>query len=127
MLIKILKWIPALFIACSSFYLSSQERIEMMPEFWNADKLVHFICYGGFSFWVAFACNIKNFKMTLIPTIIVSVWGISDEIHQSFVPGRSVSVLDWLADTCGAFLGAVIYLLIARKIIPALLLKFKKN
>ena len=60
--VKIIKWIPAFFILCCSWYLSSQETIEQMPGFWNADKLVHFICFGGFAFWVAFACNIKTAK-----------------------------------------------------------------
>ena len=40
-------------------------------------------------------------------------YGISDEIHQSFVPGRDASVGDLIADSVGAALGAglVVYLL----------------
>ena len=115
---KIVKWIPAVFIASCSFYLSSQEHIEHMPSFWNADKLVHFFCYSGFCFWVAFACNIKNYKKVWLPILIVSLWGVSDEFHQSFVPGRSVSVFDWMADTFGASLGAVVYVFFITRILP---------
>ena len=117
---KVLKWIPAVFIACCSFYLSSLEQIDHMPEFWNADKVVHFFCFSGFCFWVSFACNIKSYKMTWLPTLIVSLWGVSDEIHQSFVPGRSVSVFDWMADTAGAFVGAVIFVWLVTYWIPKL-------
>jgi VanZ family protein len=31
-----------------------------------------------------------------------SLYGISDELHQSFVPGRTPDVHDWIADTWGA-------------------------
>ena len=33
-------------------------------------------------------------------------YAVSDEWHQSFVPGRSADVLDWYADAAGALLGA---------------------
>jgi len=120
MLKKVLKWLPALFIACCNFYLSSQEHIEHMPSFWNADKLVHFFCFAGFSFWVAFATNIGSYKKTWLPTLIISLWAISDEIHQSFTPGRDASFFDWLSDTGGAFVGAVIFVFVLTKIIPGL-------
>ena len=42
MIKKVLKWLPALFVACCNIYLSSQEHIKQMPSFWNADKVVNF-------------------------------------------------------------------------------------
>ena len=41
---------------------------------------------------------------------IATLYGISDEWHQSFV-GRDATVQDWLADTIGAALVAVLLLL----------------
>ena len=41
----------------------------------------------------------------------VTLYGVVDEIHQSFTPGRSSSVFDWLADTAGGFLGACAFVL----------------
>ncbi|MDE7227463.1 MAG: VanZ family protein [Treponemataceae bacterium] len=107
----ILRWLPALCIFGCSWYLSSQETIEQMPTFWNADKLVHCICYAGLAFWVAFAVGTKlpaPWRIAL-PIIIVSVWGITDEIHQSFTPGRESSVFDWCADTIGAVVGSLVF------------------
>lgn len=127
MIRKILKWIPALIIACCNFYLSSQERIEHMPGFWNADKVVHFFCFAGFSFWVAFACNITTYKKCWLPTLIISLWAITDEIHQSFTPGRNASVFDWLFDTAGAAVGAVIFVWFVTKFLPTLISKVRKS
>ena len=116
MIKKVLKWLPALFVACCNIYLSSQEHIKQMPTFWNADKVVHFFCFAGFSFWVAFACNIKSYKKVWLPTLIISLWAVTDEIHQSFTPGRESSALDCFADTAGAFLGAVVFVFVVTKI-----------
>lgn len=110
--IKLLKWIPAAFIFSASWYLSSQETIEGMPEFWNGDRLVHCLCFAGLSFWVSFACSIKSKKSLWLPVAIVSAYGIIDEIHQSFTPGRDCSPFDWMADTIGAVLGASVFLLV---------------
>lgn len=40
---------------------------------------------------------------------LVSAYGISDEWHQSFTPGRSVEFADWLADTFGAAVAILLY------------------
>ena len=42
----------------------------------------------------------------LLATFIASAYGITDEIHQRFVPGRTPDVMDWAADTAGALAGA---------------------
>ncbi|MBP5588040.1 MAG: VanZ family protein, partial [Treponema sp.] len=88
-IIKVAKWIPAVIIVCISWYLSGKPRLTHLPTFRNADKVVHFFCFSMLSFWVAFACNIRTYKRVWIPSVIVSVYGIIDEIHQSFTPGRS--------------------------------------
>lgn len=87
-----------------------------MPTFWNSDKLVHCVCFGVLTFWVAFGLNIKRKTLQLIvPIVIVSVYGIIDEMHQSYIPGRDVSVADWLADTIGAILGSYLYRWLGKK------------
>jgi VanZ family protein len=45
---------------------------------------------------------------TAVFAILVSVlWGLSDEIHQAFVPGRSSEVADFVADVVGSVAGVV--------------------
>jgi VanZ family protein len=41
----------------------------------------------------------------LLALAIASVYGISDELHQLFTPGRTCDPVDWLTDTAGAALG----------------------
>jgi VanZ family protein len=45
--------------------------------------------------------------LVLVATVIGGLYGISDEFHQSFIPGRHPSVSDVIADTVGSLAGAV--------------------
>ena len=57
--------------------------------------------------------------------IIATFYGFLDELHQSFIPGRSNEFLDWLADLVGAGLGVifVFYLMKLLKYYPNTLTK----
>ena len=51
----------------------------------------------------------KN-KKFILPVIIISLlYAVSDEIHQSFVSGRSSSFADLGLDSIGIFLGFLLY------------------
>lgn len=52
--------------------------------------------------------------------VAASAYGVTDEFHQLFVPGRLCDPSDWLTDTLGASLGAGIAVLIARVAGPRL-------
>jgi len=45
-------------------------------------------------------------RQVWLVVLAVTLYGILDEIHQYFVPGRSADVYDALADASGALLGA---------------------
>ena len=40
--------------------------------------------------------------------VAASLYGATDEVHQAFVPFRTAAWSDWVADTAGAAIGAVI-------------------
>jgi VanZ family protein len=96
------------------FYLSSQPHPEeQLPSFVGlfSDKFLHVIEYGvlGGLFWRGFYWGFDaSWRSWAIPLAILctSLYGISDEVHQSFVPFRESSWLDWVADTVGAGIGA---------------------
>ena len=90
-----------------------------MPGFNAADKLVHLVCFAALAFCWTFWFPVNDWKLRplrglAIVTAIVSGYGIIDEIHQYFVPGRFASVLDWVADTLGGILGGIAGMMAAR-------------
>ena len=48
----------------------------------------------------------------LISILVGLIYAISDEIHQSFIPGRTASVIDVGIDTLGVVLGIILVLII---------------
>ena len=104
--------IPAIIIMAISWHLSSgiitNETITAI-----SDKIIHIIAFTGLSvawtWWFSYKQWIrKPFLYGIIVILIVSAYGAIDEIHQSFVPGRDASISDWLVDTIGGILGALI-------------------
>lgn len=99
-------WLPPLLWAVLIFSLSHRNSLPMMDEPIIHDKVAHALAYSilaGLLFraldrqmmpaaaaWMAFA--------------LASAYGITDEVHQHFIPGRTSSVFDWYADVAGAAL-----------------------
>ena len=48
----------------------------------------------------------------LISILVGLIYASSDEIHQSFIPGRTASIIDVGIDTAGVFLGIILVLII---------------
>ncbi|MBI1869671.1 MAG: VanZ family protein [Chlamydiae bacterium] len=89
------------------FILSSQAHLPRLLEPENADKFVHFIEYGVLAFLFYRMILLERlFFLRSRPFILswffTASYGFSDEIHQYFVPHRSCSLMDWLADAAGA-------------------------
>jgi VanZ family protein len=43
------------------------------------------------------------------PVIAGILYAISDEVHQYFVPGRAMSIVDMLIDTAGVLLAVIVF------------------
>ncbi len=74
------------------------------------DKLLHAGAYAvlaGAWGW-ALAPRLSAGRCAVAAAVLASLYGASDEWHQSFVSGRDSSVIDWLADLAGAFLAGVL-------------------
>lgn len=100
----------ALLIAGLIFFASSRSTIAAPRspfEFIRIDKLGHFAVYGLLG---TLLCRMgTGWRSAGWAVLAASAYGVSDEWHQSFVPGRSVEVADWLADTLGAALACSLY------------------
>jgi VanZ family protein len=96
------------------FVQSSFPSPDMGPELPGQDKLIHLAAYAvlGVLACRAFAtlpCLKGTFVLFMAAFIFTLVFGLSDEWHQSFVPGRMADGWDLLADAAGALLGAAGY------------------
>jgi len=107
-------WLP-LIAYCAVIYIQpSYPSPEILPSFDFSDKLFHFVAYAalGILFYRAYqTLPIKhNFQLiVLLSMISASLYGVSDEIHQSFVPYRDGSFSDVIADVLGAVCGVYLY------------------
>jgi VanZ family protein len=94
------------------FVLSAQSSFPVPKEIWTFDKILHGVEYGVFAFLVARAVRDRA-RLSLWPGAIAVIcailYGVGDEVHQSFVPGRSSDLHDVVADSAGAALGAVAF------------------
>jgi VanZ family protein len=113
-------WLPIILYCLLIFIQSSYPSIERTPELPHLDKMLHFVAYAllGALFLRAFKTSrIKNnARFILILSVLLSfLYGISDEIHQHFVPYRSADLMDVLADMLGGLMGVYIYHAIAGK------------
>jgi VanZ family protein len=57
-------------------------------------------------------------RRTLAAIALATAYGISDELHQSGVPGRDASAADVAKDLAGATLGALLYAAARRRAAP---------
>ncbi len=93
------------------YWASAQEKPEIVPALNIPDKWAHFIAYGLLGTLILRTKWVwgRGTRGMFIAVSVASLYGISDEWHQSFVPGRYPDVVDWIADTLGALLATVLY------------------
>ena len=91
------------------FYLSSRSSFHLprLPEY--SDKIIHICLYIPLAYLLFLSLRESGLRRHVFITavVIAAVYGISDEFHQYFVPGRNASAWDAVADLTGAFLGSV--------------------
>jgi VanZ family protein len=102
-------WGPVVVYLAFIFALSSITHPPELPS--GFDKDLHAILYTGLGLLLARAlsgglAHRVTLGVMVATTVLAMLYGISDEIHQIFVPPRQVEVLDVVADTIGGALGA---------------------
>jgi VanZ family protein len=103
--------LPALLMAVAIFYVSYLEKIELPFKVISfSDLLFHAAAYFLFGLTLVLAAYPWNASLDyplrayIILGLIGALYGLSDEIHQSFVPNRTCAISDFLADSFGVII-----------------------
>ena len=92
--------------------ISKIEKKKLVEKYQHPiRKMAHFTIYTvlGMAI-VGLTCTYKisNKKRIIITLIAGALYAASDEIHQTFIEGRSGQITDVLLDTAGVILGAIV-------------------
>jgi len=113
-------WFPVFVYSGIIFWVSSLPNLDAKVDIKHFDKVLHIIEYVplGLLLSRAFCCStdrLNNKIILILSLLLASVYGLSDEYHQSFVLGRDSSVLDVFADSIGSAIGAFGYIIFNNK------------
>ena len=115
-----LRWLWGLVLAyCVLIFVGSAQHDLSPPDFPSSDKVAHFLEYGVLGMLWARAAQASwlhwTFRVLLMSTMLFTgLYGLTDEGHQFYVPGRFSDWHDALADVCGGTIGGFGYLLTFR-------------
>jgi VanZ family protein len=112
--------LPAPLIAAAIWALSSQSSLPQIEGVFGFDKIEHFFAYTVLAAAAGLWVSVRRWERRpwacfFLIAGVTAAYGLIDEIHQSFVPGRDCNVWDWTADAVGALAGAADARLAARR------------
>lgn len=120
---------PVVALALAIFIESSQSKIPFLDaSIVGMDKVLHFLAFFMFGVFLQLAIygNMKGRRLALLVILLGAVFGLSDEFHQSFVPGRDADIFDLIADIAGV-ISSLFLLKFVRKLLVILQSKFVNN
>jgi VanZ family protein len=107
-------WGPAAFWCAVIFALSAIPGADLpeLPQN-GTDKVIHAAVYAvlGALCWRGARRSRPQHssgRVVAVATLIAILYGITDELHQVFVPRRTPDWRDGIADTVGGIMGALI-------------------
>ena len=109
-----LPYLLAITLYCSGIFWLSHQSNPPVPDneiflFPGADKLAHCLLYAGLAGLVSTGIRrsnptVKSSIQWFVPVFFAILYGLSDEVHQLYVPDRCFELLDLLSDGVGATL-----------------------
>ncbi len=106
-----LLWLPVILWASVIFSFSTIPTAHVSEIHWKdfiVKKLAHVTEYGIFALFLYRALKTSGMdkkRAGYTAIVLCFLYGLSDEFHQSFTPGREPAFRDVLFDTLGASLG----------------------
>ena len=104
-----LRILPSLFVATAIFLVSHipGEAFDVprsIPSI-RLDFVYHIIVYFILATSICFGLKARSVSTNLIVILVAFAYGVSDELHQIYVPGRSPTIMDVIFDLVGTILG----------------------
>ncbi len=109
----VLAWMGLIFFLSSRTSLPNPSGISSSLEAITG----HFTVYAVLAALVAFALadtGLPTSRRLVAAFLFAVVYGVSDEFHQSFVPGRDPDPFDLMIDAIGATTGLVVLVFVER-------------
>lgn len=103
---------PILLILSLFFVSGTSDLATLNVDLWfSKDKLAHFFIFGLLCTSIIRIPFFRRMGLrgAVFAAVLTSAWGGFDELRQSFAPGRSVEIADWLADSFGAVCAGIAY------------------
>jgi VanZ family protein len=104
------------------FFVSSQSRPPgggLLPD-WVTHPLGYALLAVLLARALAGGLRRAPVGVAVVAAALAALYGITDEWHQTFTPGRDASLADVVKDFCGAVLGAGLFRLAAGRVGPPL-------
>jgi VanZ family protein len=117
------RWLPVLLWMGVIFYVSSQPDLPHHPQglvdvvIKKSAHMAEYALLAGLVWWAWPKEGHRWLDRALFGAFVLSVlYGVSDELHQSFVPGRTARWADVGFDTVGVAMAlAVVSMVVRRK------------
>lgn len=116
---RVARWLAVATWMGGIFYLSHQTAPLGATASESESVVAHLSLYTGLAFLFQWALTggvarrRLAFGWALIAFALTVLYGVSDEVHQAYVPGRTLSLADVGLDAAGAVLGVGLALLTA--------------
>lgn len=112
-------WAPAATWMGGIFYLSHQAAPLGAAVSTAESVIAHLGLYAGLALLLLWALRLAGssrrdfWALSFVAFALTVLYGVSDEVHQAYVPGRSASEADIALDAAGALTGLVLAFLAA--------------
>jgi len=106
------RWAPVVAWMAAVFFVSSISNLGKAGRV--PDWISHPVEYGAGAVLVCRALAVPRGRpvtasTAVIATLLTTAYGITDEYHQSFVPGRTADPADVVKDLVGAAAASLVY------------------
>ena len=111
----VIRWLPVVVWMAAIFEFSSVPGSRLPGRF---GTLAHFLTYAILGGLLALALKRgrPSGRAIALAVMVASLYAVTDEFHQAFVPLRTPDVADWGVDTLGSLVGAWTALWLAQRV-----------